>query len=148
MTEPLPIPEGFREIHRAGAFLTMLGPLYYKKDAQGRSIIAMRIADKHLNIREIAHGGLLATLADSALGIAVSRTSDPPLAMVTVSLTTDFVDSAKRGDWVEAHVDIQRIGKRMAYANCFLHVGEKRILRASGVFALMPPHKPQEGFEG
>jgi len=148
MTEQLPIPDGFRLIQRGGPFLTMLGPLYYKQDEQGHSIIAMRIEEKHLNIRDIAHGGMLVTLADSALGIALSKTSKPPLAMVTVSLTTDFADSAQRSDWVEAHVDIQRIGKRLAYANCYLHVGEKRILRASGVFALMPAHKPLEGFEG
>ncbi|MEK7736279.1 MAG: PaaI family thioesterase [Pseudomonadota bacterium] len=148
MTDPLPIPDGFRLLSRGGPILAMLGPLYYRKDAQDRSVIALRIEEKHLNIRGIAHGGMLVTLADSALGIALSMSQTPPQAMVTVNLSTDFADSAHSGDWVEAHVDIQRVGKRMAFANCYLHVGEKRILRASGVFALMPPHKPQEGFEG
>jgi acyl-coenzyme A thioesterase PaaI-like protein len=68
--------------------------------------------------------------------------------MVTVSLTTDFADVARAGDWLEAHVDIQKVGSRMAFANCYLWVGERRILRASGVFALVPPARPQEGFEG
>ncbi|MCX7172698.1 MAG: PaaI family thioesterase [Proteobacteria bacterium] len=148
MTEQLPIPEGFKLINRGGPFIAMLGPLYYKKQEQGCSIIALRIEDKHLNIRGIAHGGMLVTLADSALGIALSMSRTPPQPMVTVNLTTDFVDSARPGDWVEAHVDIQRVGKRMAFANCYLHVGDKRILRASGVFALMPPVKPKENFEG
>ena len=148
MTERLRIPDGFQLLQRSGPFLTLLGPLYYKQDEQDRSVIAMRIEEKHLNVRDIAHGGMLVTLADSALAIALSRASKQPLAMVTVSLTTDFADSARRGDWVEAHVDIQRVGRRMAYANCYLHVAEKRILRASGVFAVMPRHKPQESFEG
>ncbi|MFA6314046.1 MAG: PaaI family thioesterase [Sterolibacterium sp.] len=148
MTVQLPIPEGFKLINRGGPFIAMFGPLYYKKQEQGCSIIALRIEDKHLNIRGIAHGGMLVTLADSALGIALSMSRTPPQPMVTVNLTTDFVDSAHPGDWVEAHVDIQRVGKRMAFANCYLHVGEKRILRASGVFALMPPVKPKEDFEG
>ena len=143
-----PIPDGFKLINRGGPFIAMLGPLYYKKQEQGCSIIALRIEDKHLNIRGIAHGGMLVTLADSALGIALSMSRTPPQPMVTVNLTTDFVDSAHAGDWVEAHVDIQRVGKRMAFANCYLHVAEKRILRASGVFALMPPVKPKENFEG
>jgi len=148
MTEPLPIPEGFKLINRGGPFIAMLGPLYYRLQEKGCSIIALRIEDKHLNIRGIAHGGMLVTLADSALGIALSMSRTPPQPMVTVNLTTDFVDSARPGDWVEAYVDIQRVGKRMAFANCYLHVGEKRILRASGVFALMPPVKPKEDFEG
>ena len=148
MTEQLPIPEGYKLINRGGPFIAMLGPLYYKTQEPGCSIIALRIEDKHLNIRGIAHGGMLVTLADSALGIALSMSRTPPQPMVTVNLTTDFVDSARPGDWVEAHVDIQRVGKRMAFANCYLHVGGKRILRASGVFALMPPVKPKENFEG
>jgi len=142
------IPEGFKLLNRGGPFIAMLGPLYYRKREEGTSIIALRIEDKHLNIRGIAHGGMLVTLADSALGIALSMSRTPPQPMVTVNLTTDFVDSAHAGDWVEAHVDIQRVGKRMAFANCYLHVGDKRILRASGVFALMPPVKPKENFEG
>jgi uncharacterized protein (TIGR00369 family) len=141
------VPAGYKPIDRGGPFIAMFGPLYYRKD-DGRLIIAMRIEEKHLNIRGIAHGGMLVTLADSALGIALSMSQKPPQPMVTVNLSTDFADSAYPGDWVEAHVDIQRVGKRLAYANCYLHIGEKRILRASGVFALMPPAKPQERFEG
>lgn len=142
------IPEGFKPINRGGPFIVMFGPLYYKPQEQGCSIIGMHIEEKHLNVRGIAHGGMLVTLADSALGIALSMSRTPPQPMVTVNLTTDFVDSALPGDWVEAHVDIQRVGKRMAFANCYLHVGDRRILRASGVFALMPPVKPKENFEG
>ena len=148
MTEQPPIPEGFKLRDTGGGYITLVGPLYFRRDEQGRIVVALRIEDKHLNIRGIAHGGMLVTLADSALGIALSMSRKPPQPMVTVNLSTDFVDAAYPGDWVEAHVDIQRIGKRMAFANCYLHVGERRILRASGVFALMPPVKPKENFEG
>ena len=147
-TTPAAIPEGFKLRDTGTGYISLMGPLYFRKDDRGHIVIALRIEEKHLNIRGIAHGGMLVTLADSALGIAMSMSRKPPQPMVTVSLSTDFVDAAYPGDWVEAHVDIQRVGKRMAFANCYLHVGEKRILRASGVFALMPPHKPQEGFEG
>ncbi len=140
-------PEGFRPLKRGGPFLGMLGPLFFKK-VNGQPVIALRIESKHLNIRGIAHGGMLVTLADSALGIVLSMSRDPPQPMVTVSLTTDFVEAARPGEWVEAHVDIQRVGGRLAFANCYLTVGERRILRASGVFALMPAARPKEEFEG
>jgi uncharacterized protein (TIGR00369 family) len=147
MSETLDIPEGFRPLNRGGQFLAQLGPLYLKK-AGDQYIIGLRIEERHTNIRGIAHGGMLLTLADSALGIVLSSSRTPPQPMVTVNLSTDFVECANPGDWVEAHVDIQRIGKRLAFANCYLRVGERRILRASGVFALMPPVKPKENFEG
>jgi acyl-coenzyme A thioesterase 13 len=141
------IPEGFQPLDRGGPFLRLLGPLYHRRDASG-IVIAIRVEERHLNVRGIAHGGMLVTLADSALGIALSMSRTPPQPMVTVSLTTDFADVARAGDWLEAHVDIQKVGSRMAFANCYLWVGERRILRASGVFALVPPARPQEGFEG
>jgi uncharacterized protein (TIGR00369 family) len=147
MSETPGIPEGFKPLNRGGPFLAQLGPLYLKK-AGDQYVIGLRIEERHTNIRGIAHGGMLLTLADSALGIVLSSSRTPPQPMVTVNLSTDFVESANPGDWVEAHVDIQRVGKRLAFANCYLIVGERRILRASGVFALMPPVKPKENFEG
>ena len=141
------IPEGFKAIEHTGPFLAQNGPLYCKK-ADGKLVLGIRIDDRHTNTRGIVHGGMLVTLADSALGIVLYNSRTPPQPIVTVSLSTDFIESAWPGDWVEAHVDILRIGKRLAYANCTLQVGDRRILRASGVFALMPPVNPKEESEG
>ena len=133
------IPHGFRELRRGSSpFLSSLGPLYAKDEGKSL-VIGMRIEEKHLNTRGVAHGGMLVTLADSALGIVIAMSRTPPEPMVTVNLTTDFADVARAGDWVEARVDVQKIGKRLAFASCHLWVGDKRILRASGIFAHVPP---------
>lgn len=42
--------------------------------------------------------------------------------------------SVKVGDGVEARVDIQKLGKRMAFANAYLSVQVARVVRASAVF--------------
>jgi uncharacterized protein (TIGR00369 family) len=140
MSQPI-VPEGFLPVATKGAFIETFGPLYFKRDGKNM-IVAVRIEEKHLNLRGIAHGGMLASLADSALGIAVSLSKTPPFPVVTVNLSLDFAEPARPGDWVEAHVDIQRVGSRMAFANCYLKVGERRILRASGVFAVVEPQQP------
>jgi len=147
MNEEESVPEGFLRIEQSGPFMRMLGPLYYRQ-IEGGLIIGLRIGERHLNRRGIAHGGLLATLADSALSRNISLSRNPPLSTVTVNLTTDFADSARRGDWVEARVDVQKVGRRLAYANCYLQAGSKRILRASGVFAVVRPSRPDEGSDG
>ena len=144
------VPEGFARLERGGHFLASLGPLYAKTTEAGLAI-AMRIEEKHLNTRGIAHGGMLVTLADSALGIAIAtagKSEERPRAFVTVNLSVDFLASAHQGDFVEAHVDIEKVGARFAFATCFLQVGTRRILRASGVFATVTPAKPKERFEG
>lgn len=128
------VPAGFELIDRGSPFLAMIGPVYGKKNAKGGMVFGVRVGPQHANVKGMAHGGMLVTFADSALGIAITIANDEK-PMVTVNLSTDFVESAYPGDWVEAHVDIQRLGSRLAFANCYLMVGEKRILRASGVFA-------------
>lgn len=137
-SDDLALPAGFVRLRRGGPFMAGLGPLYCRR-SDGKIVIGLRIAAQHTNMRGIAHGGMLATLADGALGIGLTLACDDKLSFVTVNLSTDFVAAARPGDWVEAHIDIQKVGKRMAFANCYLQVGEERILRASGVFAVMAP---------
>jgi uncharacterized protein (TIGR00369 family) len=148
VSEAADIPQGFKALRRGSSpFLSSLGPLYAKGEGDA-VVIGLRIEEKHLNTRGVAHGGMLVTLADSALGIVVAMARTPPQPMVTVNLTTDFADVARAGDWVEARVDVQKIGKRLAFANCHLWVGKRRILRASGIFAHVPPAGREGPFEG
>jgi uncharacterized protein (TIGR00369 family) len=130
------IPEGFERLDRGSPFVGLLGPVFHKM-SDGRHVIGIRLEHKHTNVKGIAHGGMLVTLADTALGVALSLSTGGKRPMVTANLSTDFLDAAHPGDWVEAHVDIQRIGARLAFASCHLMVEGKRILRASGVFAAL-----------
>ena len=148
MGEAAEIPQGFKALQRRGSpFISSLGTLYVKGEGSG-AVIAMRIERKHLNTRGVAHGGMLLTLADSALGIVIAMSQPKPEPMLTVNLTADFADAARAGDWVEVRVDVQKIGKRLAFANCQLWVGQRRILRASGIFARVAPAQGEGPFEG
>ncbi|HJV85199.1 MAG TPA: PaaI family thioesterase [Noviherbaspirillum sp.] len=131
---PVEVPEGFERLNRGSPFVELVGPLYGKRIDGRNIVIGMRAGPQHANVKGLVHGGLMLTLADTALGIAITIANDE-VPMVTVNLSTDFVESAHPGDWIEAHVDIQRIGARLAFANCYLMVDGRRILRASGVFA-------------
>ncbi|MDO8789452.1 MAG: PaaI family thioesterase [Sulfuritalea sp.] len=147
------IPEGFKLLKRGGGYLSSLGPWYYRIDEtkggqRGQLVLAIRVEDRHTNIRHIAHGGFLVTMVDTALGIVVSSSREPPQPIVTVSLTTNFITSAEPGDWVEADVDIDRMGGRLAYASCTLRVGARCVMTATGVFALMKPVIPKEQADG
>ena len=131
------VPEGFAPLFRTSPFLEATGPFYFRRDGH-RLVIGVRILEKHANARGFAHGGLLMTLADIALGYTLALRENPPASFVTANLSGDFAGSAAIGDWVEAHVDVQKSGSRLAFANAYLVVGEERILRASAVFARRP----------
>jgi acyl-coenzyme A thioesterase 13 len=131
---PADIPAGFKPLFRTSPFLDAVGPFFYRQDP-GTFVIGLRIMEKHGNARGTAHGGLLLTLADIALGYTAAFSEEPPLSLTTASISADFAGGAKHGDWIEAHVDIQRIGSRLVFANAYLVIGSERIARVSAVFA-------------
>lgn len=127
------IPDNFKPLFRTSPVLELIGPIYYL--GEGRDLVlGLRVEAKHCNARGTVHGGILATLADVALGYTMAFSSDPPAALVTANLTLDFAGTAKIGDWLETCVDIQRQGARLSFANSYITVGSQRIVRASAVF--------------
>lgn len=131
-------PEGYTALFRTSPFLDRIGPFFSKGRGADMSI-GLRVLDHHLNGRGLVHGGVLMTMADIALGYAMATTEEPPLGLVTSSLSADLVGSARPGDWIETRVDIQKIGRTLAFANAYLMVGAVRIARVSGVFAVQKP---------
>lgn len=129
------IPEGFEPLFRSSPFLERTGP-YFSSGRGAQLRIGMRVLEHHLNARGYVHGGALMTMADIALGYAMASSADPPVQAVTSHISTDFAGSAKLGDWVESSADIQKVGRTLAFCNVYLHVGEQRIVRASGIFAV------------
>lgn len=127
------LPEGFGPLRRTSPVLDLIGPIYSKGIGK-ELVLGLQVADKHCNGRGSIHGGILATLADVALGYVIAFSTQPPTALVTANLTVDFAGTAKLGDWIETAVDIQKQGARLAFANCFITVAGERIVRASGVF--------------
>src|SRR5262245_20827535 len=130
------VPEGWRQLARLSPFNALVGPLYERRAGSELSI-GLRTEEKHANSRGICHGGVLATLTDVALGYAMQSRleGDQARGFVTVQLSIDYAGSARIGDWIESEVRIQRIGSRLAFADCYLVAGGVRIVRGSAVFA-------------
>ena len=130
------VPEGFRRIDRPrpNPFNDMVGPFYERRSGKSVSL-GLRIEERHANSRGICHGGLLATMADLALGYACLAIGGQS-SFVTVHLSLDYAGSAKPGDWVHSEVEVQKTGSRLAFANCYLVANDVHIVRASAVFAL------------
>jgi acyl-coenzyme A thioesterase 13 len=128
------IPDAYRRIERLSPFNALVGPLYERREGDAVSI-GLAVEDKHTNSRGICHGGVLATLADLALGYAMLARSGDKGSFVTAHLAVDYAGAARSGDWIESTVEIQHVGSRLAFANCYLVVGERPIVRASAIFA-------------
>ena len=129
---------GFVPLFRTSPLLDTLGP-FYGKGRGADLVIGLRIAGKHANARGTLHGGVVATLCDVALGYTLAYSTDPPLKLITASMTIDYTGSARVGDWIEARVESAKTGKTLAFANAYLSLGDRRIARASAVFAVAGP---------
>ena len=131
------IPEAYRPVRQPSNFNNLCGPYFEKIENGVNTAMAVRMEEKHLNQRDITHGGMLMALADNAMGDAAARAYQYKAGLVTVSMNSDFLKPAAVGDWVEARPVILRKGKRMAFAECPLYVNNTLIFRASGVFAVV-----------
>src|SRR5690606_9266295 len=103
-------------------------------------VMALRVTQEHDNMHAIAHGGLLATVADCALGSFIARESQT--SVVTVQMSLEYMNAVKTGDWLEAHVKIDKRGKRLIFAGCVLTVEDRVMLRANAVFAVRAKSGP------
>lgn len=114
-----------------------LGGLYrHKRDP----VLALSVQQPHTNMHGMAHGGLLASLADCALGYFIAR--EAQASVVTVQMSVDYLNAVRPGDWLEAHVQIDKKGRTLIYATCMLRVGNKAMLKANAVFAVRAAAKP------
>lgn len=123
------VPAGFSPLQTTSGFVQGCGG-FYLHDQQ--PILAARVGPDHLNSLRIAHGGFLATVADCAFGAVFRRLHGVPA--LTVHLDVDYIDAVREGAWLEAHVQVHKVGGRFANASCLLQVGERLVLRASGIF--------------
>ncbi|BCN10409.1 PaaI family thioesterase [Ralstonia pseudosolanacearum] len=135
------VPAGFETLVKPSPFLTLLGPVYARGIGPSR-VMGFHVGHHHLNRRGILHGGVVASLADAALGYCLADPAsgdgrDGVLAMSTASLTVDFIASAGAGDWIEITPQGLRTGSKLASAQALFHRGDRLVARASAVFAVL-----------
>lgn len=65
----------------------------------GTVTLALELTEHHLNLSDFVHGGVLASLLDTAMSFAGLYSPDPKVVRkaVTLSMTTTFVSPAREG---------------------------------------------------
>lgn len=132
------IPDGYAALPLDFGFIGVIGPLYGRREADGRLRLGIRIEERHCNPMGMAHGGMLVTLADMQLPFGI-RFQGEGLAdnfLPTVNLSVDFLGPAKLGTWVEGETQVLRRTRNLAFAQCTLTADGETVLRASGIFKI------------
>jgi uncharacterized protein (TIGR00369 family) len=139
MSDPAGIPEGYEIVARTQGptFAGLVGPFYAKREGRELSL-GLRIEQRHLNSRGSCHGGLLATLADIALGYACVAASEDGQSrnFVTIDLAVEYLAATQAGDWLYSEVKVVNADTRTAAAAGHLLVEGRPVARISANFRM------------
>ncbi len=134
------IPEGFALHTRKSPITTPWEPLYARAELD-RLVLATRIREAHCNSRSMPHGGFLAALADNAMGLSLganlATAGFPAAGLVTVSLTLDYLGSAKLGQWLEFDTDFIKLGRSICFAEATVRADGVPVARARATFKVL-----------
>lgn len=99
-------------------------------------MLALDLADHHLNLQGLAHGGVIATLADAAMGLSLRSALEPGRRHVSVEIGVHYLRPVMRGG-VRAIGKAVRIGREIAYAEAdVLDANDRLLARADGTYSV------------
>ncbi|WP_240902785.1 PaaI family thioesterase [Caulobacter sp. SLTY] len=136
--EPM-TPEGFEPHFRKSGLTDPWEPIYSRRVPGEAVIIGLRAGQAHVNSRGLVHGGLIAAMADNAMGLSCVEQAEPGSlsGLLTASMTTDYVGVAKVGQWLEFTTGFVKVGRSICFAQCFVTADGKPCARANATFSVV-----------
>jgi uncharacterized protein (TIGR00369 family) len=130
------VPEGFEPHFRKSPLTDPWEPIYSRKTAEA-VIIGLRLATPHTNSRGLIHGGLIAALADNAMGLSCGVKLGGGARLVTVGLAVDFVGTAQIGQWLSIDSEVIKTGGTLCFVQSRVTADKTVIARANGTFRVV-----------
>ena len=113
------------------AFEGMVGPFYYRAREDGVRC-AFRAEPRHLNAGGRMHGGCLMTFADFAL-FSIAHNELKENFAVTLSMTSEFLDPSRVGQWMEARGEVVRAGGKTIFVRGTITADGKPVFTFTGI---------------
>jgi uncharacterized protein (TIGR00369 family) len=105
--------------------------------SEGRSLVEMMVDPKHHNMSATMHGGIMADIADAAMGIAIATTISPEEDFTTMEMNVSFYRPHIKGP-LRAEGTVAKRGKRVAFAEAVLTNEDKQIVaKANGTWLFL-----------
>lgn len=104
--------------------------------------MGLYLAEQHCNSRGLVHGGLIAALSDNAMGLSCVTAlnadgRDAGKGLVTVSLGTDYLGSAKLGEWLLIDPEPIKVGGSICFARAIVSGNDKPVAMANATFKIL-----------
>jgi acyl-CoA thioesterase len=101
-------------------------------DSPGTARVLLPFDEKLTQLYGSIHGGVVLTLADASICVALATLIDDSEAVATVQLSLSFLSPAARSDLV-ADGTVTRRGRRLAFGECVIRAGAAEVARGHAV---------------
>lgn len=135
------IPEGFQRHFRRSGLTDPWEPIYSRKTPDNLQL-GLILAEAHCNSRGLVHGGLIAALADNAMGLScagalIGAGRDVKKGLVTISLSVDYCGAGRLGEWLQIDPEVTRVGGSIAFSRGIITSSEAVIASANATFKIL-----------
>lgn len=134
MTREENVPSGFALNQRTSPLTAPWEPIW-RPELEQSVQLGVRVAEPHCNGRGFAHGGLIASLADNAMGLSLGTVAGGAGA-VTVHLSVDYLRAVQRGQWLQIEPRVVRFGKSLGVVDALITADGEVVARADATFRI------------
>jgi uncharacterized protein (TIGR00369 family) len=109
----------------------------------GEADVSLEVGSQHQNLMGTLHGGMIATLADTAMGLAYRTVLTAGTSHLTSQLNVTFLAPGRAGI-VTARATVVKSGGRVGYAEAdVVDVDGALLARSTALFAVTPQRPAQ-----
>ena len=123
------------ETEGSGGFAERLGA-EVTSTAAGKATVTFEARDEHLNAAGTLHGGVLATLVDTAMGMAVRSATDDDDVPATSQLTVTYLRPGKPGP-LSVRAQVRTSGEHLTVCDADVEQDGRDLAHAVATFAVL-----------
>ena len=134
--EPQSVPDGFVPHFKRSPVTDPWEPLFSRR-CERIVQLGVWLREAHCNSRGLLHGGVIAALADNAMGISCVASQQAARSALTVSLSVDYLSTARIGQWLVIDPRVVKTGSTLGFVDALITADGEAIARASAVFRML-----------
>lgn len=104
----------------------------------GSATVTLDVSPQHHNPMGTVHGGVIALLADTAMGVAFGRTLDADQTFGTIDLRVDFIRPVSEAKLTAVGTIVKR-GSRVGFLRAEIHNHHQKLIATASCTCLVVP---------
>ncbi|MEP4378320.1 MAG: DsbA family protein [Alphaproteobacteria bacterium] len=144
LEQAIRVPRGFETFQFSSPFTTNNGPLFVKL-GKARAVFGFRADHRHLNPRDVVHGGWMTSFVDVAMAQSAMYEMGVVGLTPTIHLEADFLAPIYPGQWVTCDARLVKTTRTMNFVEGTVIADGEPVLRCSAIYRKPRDVKPRIG---